>query len=179
MQTMKLTNILLSVLVSLSVTGLPVVAKGKNADAKGAAASPATSEKKADKAASADKAPAAELKVSVANASSSVKQGDKATVAVKTEPGANCKITVKLKSGVSSNADLQPQKADATGNASWTWTIAKNTSPGQISFDVDCTLKRKKASTSGTITVEAAAAAATEKAGGKKNEKSDKGQKKK
>lgn len=92
--------------------------------------------------------------------STTVKQGEKATVAVTTDPGAKAEISVKLKSGTSQNADLKPAKADAAGKVTWVWTVAKNTAPGPIAWTVNSTLKGKKASAEGVIKVEKSADAA-------------------
>lgn len=172
----KLTNIAISSVIALSTIALPALADKATKSAKGAAKTTASAQ--ADKTAAAGAKPT-EMQVQIVSFTKSVKQGDKATVSVKTDPGAKVDITVKLKSGKSSNADLKQQKADATGNASWTWTIAKNTSPGPIDFTVNASYRNKKAEASGTITVEKAdnsaaaapAAGAASAGGGKKKGK--------
>lgn len=52
-----------------------------------------------------------------------VRSGDDATIAVQTDPGAACQISVRYNSGPSDARALRPKTADARGMVSWTWHI--------------------------------------------------------
>jgi hypothetical protein len=126
------------------------------------AGSKATAAASSKSAASASTTTAAATTLTVSEAagtSKSVKQGEQATVAVKTNPNAKGTITVKLKSGASKNAALQPQQAGADGVITWTWTMAKNTAPGPADWTVVVKQRNRSAQTQGTIQVEKGGAA--------------------
>lgn len=59
-----------------------------------------------------------------------LRPGLKATVLVKTAPGASVSIDVKYKSGSSKAKHLVAAAADAEGYISWTWHVSGNTTPG-------------------------------------------------
>jgi len=144
-----MTAIMMGALVGQNIVGSPAqakdAAKGATKDAaKGASdAAPAKSGKGAEK---------KTLDVKL-QGPGSVKAGDTAKISVKTEAGALCKITVKLKSGPSTAKSLSPQRADDKGAATWNWQIGKNTEPGDWPVSVDCSLKGAKGSDSGTIKI--------------------------
>ncbi|MGH9549072.1 MAG: hypothetical protein ACRD3W_06855, partial [Terriglobales bacterium] len=95
-----------------------------------------------------------DLTVKIVNITSPVKAGSDATVAVETAADANCKITVKLKSGPATAAGLKGQKADSTGKASWTWKVASNTAVGDWPVEVTASMKgSKSASATGSLKV--------------------------
>jgi hypothetical protein len=94
------------------------------------------------------------LSLEITSIPASVKAGAQAQVDVKTESGAAVDIAVKLKSGASKNAALKPQTADATGKASWQWTIAKNTSAGDAEVTVTSTFRGKSNSVTKTMKIE-------------------------
>ena len=93
------------------------------------------------------------LEVAITKLTSPVKPGDDATVAIKTDPGALCKIEVKLKSGASKAAALKSQRADDKGVTTWNWKIAANAAPGDWPVTVDCSLKGAKGTASGTLKI--------------------------
>ncbi len=143
-----MTAIMIGALVGQNVLGSPAVAKdaakGATKDAaKGASDSGAKGGKSGEK---------KSLDVKITDLAP-VKAGDTAKIAVKTEPGALCKITVKLKSGPSKAKSLNAQRADDKGVATWNWQVGKNTEAGDWPVSVDCSLKGAKGSDSGTIKI--------------------------
>lgn len=61
-----------------------------------------------------------------------------ASVSAHTSPGAACSITVEYSSGVSNAQGLGDKKADANGNASWSWQIGRSTKAGTWPVTVTC-----------------------------------------
>ncbi|WP_114383375.1 TadE/TadG family type IV pilus assembly protein [Paenibacillus prosopidis] len=59
-----------------------------------------------------------------------LRPGRKATVIVKTSPGAAVSLGVMYKSGSSKAKHLGAASADANGFAQWTWHVSGNTTPG-------------------------------------------------
>lgn len=59
-----------------------------------------------------------------------VRPGNKATVIVKTEPGAVVSLGVHYKSGASKAKHLGEATADESGYVTWTWHVSGNTTPG-------------------------------------------------
>jgi hypothetical protein len=65
--------------------------------------------------------------------------GQRAGVTIRTTPNTNCSINYVTPLGTASRAQgLIPTKADANGNASWTWLIGTNTRPGTGTIYVTC-----------------------------------------
>jgi hypothetical protein len=75
---------------------------------------------------SVSKAPAA----AVSSSSLNVRDGQYASVTVKTKPYATGTIEVIYKSGPSKAKGLVPEKANASGYITWTWKVGTNTTPG-------------------------------------------------
>jgi hypothetical protein len=71
--------------------------------------------------------------------SSPVAPGAVAAVSARTLPGAECTITVQVKSGPSQAQGLEPQKAAADGSLSWNWRVGSTTSEGTYPIEVSCT----------------------------------------
>jgi hypothetical protein len=70
---------------------------------------------------------------------SPVARGGTARAAVKATVGDKCSITYHTPSGTDSDAKgLESQTADSSGNATWSWTIGPNTSPGNGTVTVKC-----------------------------------------
>lgn len=132
----SLIAVALGALISTSVASVPAIAKG-------AAASTASKTADAKKT----------LDVSITKLTSPVKPGDDATVAIKTDAGALCKIEVKLKSGPSTAAGLKSQRADDKGVASWSWKIAPNAAIGEWPVTVSTSLKGAKGTATGTLKI--------------------------
>lgn len=59
-----------------------------------------------------------------------LRPGHKATVVVKTEPGASVSLSVTYKSGASKAKHLGDATADDQGYVQWTWHVSGNTTPG-------------------------------------------------
>ncbi len=59
-----------------------------------------------------------------------LRPGQKATVIVKTEPGASVSLGVTYKSGASKAKHLGLAAADGDGYVQWTWHVSGNTTPG-------------------------------------------------
>lgn len=59
-----------------------------------------------------------------------LRPGQKATVVVKTEPGARVSLGVTYKSGASKAKHLGEAAADEQGYVQWTWHVSGNTTPG-------------------------------------------------
>ncbi|RIX52752.1 pilus assembly protein [Paenibacillus nanensis] len=59
-----------------------------------------------------------------------LRPGRKATVVVKTEPGATVSLGVTYKSGASKAKHLGEATADGQGYVQWTWHVSGNTTPG-------------------------------------------------
>jgi hypothetical protein len=70
------------------------------------------------------------LTLNIVSVTSPVNAGAIATLRVITSPEALCEIAVYYKSGLSSAAGLEPKKADAFGNVSWSWKVGTRTTPG-------------------------------------------------
>jgi micrococcal nuclease len=60
----------------------------------------------------------------------SVRDGDEASITVKTKPYASGSIEVDYKSGPSKARGLDPKKANSQGVISWSWKVGTNTTPG-------------------------------------------------
>jgi len=65
-----------------------------------------------------------------------VQPGRKATLVIRTEPGAAVDLSVIYKSGLSQAKYLGSATADASGLVSWTWHVSGRTTPGQWSLRV-------------------------------------------
>jgi hypothetical protein len=61
-----------------------------------------------------------------------------ATVGVRTAPGVLCSIVVKYKSGRSVADGLGDKTTNAGGDASWSWKVGGNTTPGTWSVTITC-----------------------------------------
>jgi hypothetical protein len=81
------------------------------------------------------------IQATITKLTSPVKPGEEANISIKTEPGALCRIEVKLKSGISKAAALKTQRADDKGVATWTWKIAANAAAGDWPVTIECSLK--------------------------------------
>lgn len=71
--------------------------------------------------------------------SSPVKPGEDASIAVKTNPGSKCTITVLYNKVPSTEPGLIPQVADEFGTVNWGWTISASAPIGTWPVKVTCT----------------------------------------
>lgn len=62
--------------------------------------------------------------------------GRKATLTVRTTPGASVDLSVLYKSGLSQAKHLGTAIADAEGYVSWTWLVSGRTTPGEWTFKI-------------------------------------------
>jgi hypothetical protein len=83
---------------------------------------------------------AAGLELTIVSVTSPVSAGSSATVKAKTAPGAYCSIEVEYKTGSSTAKGLEPKKADAAGNVSWTWKVGSKTTAGEWPIRVTASL---------------------------------------
>lgn len=65
-----------------------------------------------------------------------VRPGRKATLVIRTKPGAYVDLSVLYKSGQSQAKHLGNALADANGTVSWTWHVSGRTTPGEWSLKV-------------------------------------------
>lgn len=84
----------------------------------------------------------APLGVAVQSVTPELKPGENASLTIRTNPEAECTITVKYNNVVASDSGLLPKKADEFGVASWSWTVAAGTPEGVWPAEVLC--KNKK-----------------------------------
>jgi hypothetical protein len=81
-----------------------------------------------------------DLPVKLTKRTASVARNAKASVTIKTTPGAECGIDVQYKSGSPSAVGLEPKVANAKGAITWKWLVARNTSTGRAPIVITCTL---------------------------------------
>jgi hypothetical protein len=79
-----------------------------------------------------------------------VRQGHLASATIKTAKSSTCSITVTYSTVVSEAKGLTTKSADATGVASWKWTVGSNTETGTWPIEVTCTAGAR----SGTVSVD-------------------------
>ena len=81
---------------------------------------------------------ASPLNLKVTAYTKSVRAGSNASITVKTNPGADCQITVEYSSGPSTAAGLEPKKAGTTGSATWKWKVGSHTTKGSWPITIQC-----------------------------------------
>jgi micrococcal nuclease len=81
-----------------------------------------------------------DLPVKLTKRTASVARNTKASVTIKTKPGAECGIDVQYKSGSSTAAGLQPKIANSKGAITWKWLVGRETSKGRAPIVITCTL---------------------------------------
>jgi flagellar basal body-associated protein FliL len=84
---------------------------------------------------------------------SPVAPGSNATITIKTNAKANCKITVVYNEVASKDSGLYAKTADEYGVASWTWTVAKDVPIGKWPVTVTCVNDTKSAVVVGDLVV--------------------------
>lgn len=78
------------------------------------------------------------LEVKLVSLTSPVMAGASARLTVETVAGADCRISVRYRSGLSKARGLDPKAADAQGRVTWTWLVGTRTSPGAWPVTVTC-----------------------------------------
>lgn len=81
----------------------------------------------------------------VQNITSPVTPGSNASVMVRTNPEANCTITVTYDKTASKDSGLVQKKADEYGLVEWTWTVEPNVPLGKWPVEVTCANKKNSA----------------------------------
>jgi hypothetical protein len=91
--------------------------------------------------------PAADVPVSasVQSLTSPVTPGSNASITVRTNPEAKCKITVEYDEVKSKDSGLKKKTSDELGMVSWTWTVEESVPEGRWPVDVTCAQKDKSA----------------------------------
>jgi len=78
------------------------------------------------------------LAISKVSVTDSVAAGDAASLAISTADAAQCTIKVTYDSGPSQASGLDAQTADASGKATWTWTVGRTTKAGTWPIEITC-----------------------------------------
>jgi hypothetical protein len=84
---------------------------------------------------------------------SPVKAGDNASITIKTNPVADCTISVAYNNVPAHDSGLAAKPADEFGIASWAWTVAAGTPPGKWPVEVTCKNKKYNAVVIGDMVV--------------------------
>jgi hypothetical protein len=87
----------------------------------------------------------APLGVATQTATTNAKPGDNASISVRTNPAAECSITVKYNNVLAQDSGLVPKVADEFGLASWAWTVAPSAPKGTWPVAVTCKNKKNSA----------------------------------
>ena len=98
---------------------------------------------------------AQQLQIRLVTLSGSVRSGDDATIAVQTDPGAVCLITVRYNAGPSDARALRPKTADARGMVSWTWQVETGIVYGRWPIVVTCSAGGRQATLEATLATRA------------------------
>lgn len=87
----------------------------------------------------------ASIGATVQTITSPVVPGSNASIMVKTNPEANCTITVIYDRTKSRDSGLTAKKADEYGLVEWTWTVEPGTPVGNWPVEVTCANKKNSA----------------------------------
>ena len=87
----------------------------------------------------------AQIGVSVQTITSPVTPGSNASIMVKTNPDANCSISVIYDKTASKDSGLVAKKADEYGLVEWAWTVESTTPLGNWPVKVTCANKKNSA----------------------------------
>lgn len=87
----------------------------------------------------------ASIGISVQSITSPVVPGSNASIMVKTNPEANCTISVVYDKTPSKDSGLVQKKADEYGLAEWTWTVESSVPLGNWPVEVTCANKKNSA----------------------------------
>lgn len=80
----------------------------------------------------------AKIGVAVQIVSPKVKPGENASITIRTNPEANCTISVKYNKVAVNDSGLAPKVADEFGVASWAWTVAPGAPTGKWPIEIIC-----------------------------------------
>ncbi len=95
----------------------------------------------------------AKIGVAVQMSASQTKPGENASITVRTNPEADCSISVKYNNMLAKDSGLAPKAADEFGVATWAWTVASNTPTGKWPVEVLCKNKVHSAVVSSEIEI--------------------------
>lgn len=87
----------------------------------------------------------ASIGVSVQSITSPVTPGSNASIMVKTNPEANCTVSVLYDKTPSKDSGLVQKKADEYGIVEWTWTVENSVPLGNWPVEVTCANKKNSA----------------------------------
>jgi hypothetical protein len=87
----------------------------------------------------------ASIGVSVQSITSPVTPGSNASIMVKTNPEANCDVSVVYDKAPAKDSGLVQKKADEYGIVEWTWTVDSNAPLGSWPVEVTCANKKNSA----------------------------------
>lgn len=103
--------------------------------------------------------PNAKVGVSVQSITSPVNPGANASIYIRTNPGATCKISVVYDKTASKDSGLKDKVTDEYGTTNWTWTVESDVPLGKWPVTVTCGLDEKRyAVVVGDLVVEKASA---------------------
>ncbi len=97
--------------------------------------------------------PNAPVGVALASLTSPVKAGTNASISVRTNALAKCKISVTYNGKVSTDSGLAPQAANEYGVAMWTWTVESTVPAGKWPVKVTCANSKKSGVVIGDLKV--------------------------
>ncbi|MBC7512214.1 hypothetical protein H7142_00960 [Candidatus Saccharibacteria bacterium] len=95
----------------------------------------------------------APIGAAVQTLTSEVKPGDNASITIRTNPEAECTITVKYDTVAAVDSGLVPKLSDEFGVVGWSWTVAPGTAQGVWPAEVLCKNKKNSAMVRGDIKV--------------------------
>jgi hypothetical protein len=87
----------------------------------------------------------AKVGVAVQSYTTDAKPGQNASIAVRTNPEAECAITMKYNNVAAVDSGLVTKLADEFGVASWSWTVGASTPAGKWPIEVTCKNKKHSA----------------------------------
>ena len=96
----------------------------------------------------------ASIGASVQSITSPVAPGSNASIMVKTNPEANCTVSVIYDKTPSKDSGLAPKKADEYGIVEWTWTVENTVPLGSWPVEVTCSNKKNSAIVENDLRVE-------------------------
>jgi hypothetical protein len=97
--------------------------------------------------------PNAKASAAIEMLSSPVTPGMNASVSVKTNPNADCIVSVTYDKIASKDSGLASKTADEFGIVSWTWTVESTVPYGTWPVKVTCTINKRSAVVQGDLVV--------------------------
>jgi hypothetical protein len=97
--------------------------------------------------------PNAKASAAIEMLTSPVTPGMNASVSIKTNPNAECTISVVYDKTGSKDSGLVPKTADEFGMADWTWTVESTVPYGTWPVKITCTINKQSAVVQGDLVV--------------------------